>query len=126
LDDAPDIRVAAHAELLSLRRVRCMAGRVVCGPKMKGVPMNQQEVLALFRTRAQSLGQAYYRFDEIVSLLAKAVSHSRDNLSSEDFDALVYIGGVLHKESAKRTRARAEVAQTMQASHDAQGRSPKS
>lgn len=82
--------------------------------------MSQQEILELFRTQAQHLHRSYHRLDDIVLMLANSIASSSACLKKEDFDALVYIGSVLEKEGAKRSRARVEVAQTMQASHDAQ------
>lgn len=88
--------------------------------------MQQEEILDMFKSTASRLEKSHHRHDDIVRLLAHSIAHAQPHLSSADFDALVYIGGVLYKKGATHSRARAEIAETMQELRDARSTPPPS
>jgi hypothetical protein len=85
--------------------------------------MNPDEVLKLFRSRAQALEKTYTRSQDVILLLAEVVAHCSDQLSQEDVDSLLHIGGVLVKRVDTQSRARLEVAATLKDLHDSKSSS---
>lgn len=82
--------------------------------------MKQHEVLQLFRTQAESLGNVKESQSEIINRLAQLLADSRGRLSKEHFEELVHIGAVMYKEGLGKHRARMEVAATMKESVEKQ------
>jgi hypothetical protein len=80
--------------------------------------MNRDQVIELFKSRAKALEGTHSRGRDIVFLLAEVISRCGPCFSKEDLDSLIQIGGTLVKYGDSLSRARAEVAATMQGFHD--------
>lgn len=80
--------------------------------------MERDQVIQLFKSKAKALEGTHSRGQDTVFLLADVVSHCESFLSKDDLDSLIQIGGTLVKYSDSLSRARAEVAATMQDFHD--------
>lgn len=85
--------------------------------------MTQDEILGMFRQRAARAPTELPPFNELILELAKLLGDSRGNLSKENFDTLVWIGGILYKEGNSRFQARSDVSDIMKQS--AGNRDPK-
>jgi hypothetical protein len=80
--------------------------------------MDGDQVIQLFKSRAQVLEGTHSRGQDIIFLLAEVISRCGPCLSAEDLDSLIQIGGTLVKYGDSLSRARAEVAATMRGFHD--------
>ncbi len=80
--------------------------------------MDRDQVVQSFKFRANVLEGTYSRGQDIILLLAEVISRCGSCISEEDLDSLIQIGGTLVKYGDSLSRARAEVAATMQDSHN--------
>lgn len=80
--------------------------------------MDRDQVVQSFKSRASTLEGTHSRGQDIICLLAEVISRCGACLSEEDLDSLIQIGGTLVKYGDSLSRARAEVAATMQDSHN--------
>lgn len=80
--------------------------------------MDRDQVVQSFKSRASALEGTHSRGQDIIFLLAEVISRCGASLSEEDLDSLIQIGGTLVKYGDSLSRARAEVAATMQDSHN--------
>jgi hypothetical protein len=78
--------------------------------------MTQDQILDMFRSKADSLPLELPVANEILQELAQLLAESRGRLSKETFETLVYIGSVLYKEGCNQYDARADVAAIMKKS----------
>jgi hypothetical protein len=80
--------------------------------------MDRDQVIQLFKSRANALEGTHSRGQDTVYLLAEVIASCGACLSKEDLDSLIQIGGTLVKYGDSLSRARADVAATMQDFHD--------
>jgi hypothetical protein len=83
--------------------------------------MTQDEILDMFRQRAETL-DASTTANGTINDLANLLAQSRGRLSKENFDALLQIGAVLYKDGLSQFRARSEVTAMMNKSVEDQNR----
>lgn len=78
--------------------------------------MTQDEVLELFRSQADTLGDVQDTQSDIILKLAQLLADTQWHLSEEKFNALVHIGAVMYQEALGKFRAKTEVSETMERS----------
>lgn len=83
--------------------------------------MTHEEILAMFRQEADSMGAAGPGHNELIFKLAELLADSRGRLSKENFETLVHIGAALYKEGHSRFHARSDVDNIMSDSHKETG-----
>src|SRR3569832_163393 len=78
-------------------------------PISREPPMTQVEILRMFRQHAAKAPTELPPFNEVILKLATFLAESCGRLSKENFDTLVWIGGILYKEGNSRFQARSDV-----------------
>jgi hypothetical protein len=71
--------------------------------------MSQDQVLVLFRQKAATMEEGLPLFNIVVLQLAQLLADSRERLLKENFDRLVYIGGILYKEGKMQFKAKSDL-----------------
>src|SRR3569623_773276 len=90
-------------------------------PISREPPMTQDEILSMFRQHAAKAPTELPPFNEVILKLATLLADSCGRLSKENFDTLVWIGGILYKEGNSRFQARSDVSDIMKLSAKNQG-----
>ena len=85
--------------------------------------MTQDQILDMFRTKADRLPLELPIANEIILELAQLLAESRGRLSKETFETLVHIGSVLYQDGRNQFDARADIAAIMKKS--VENRTPK-
>src|SRR3569832_1111099 len=85
-------------------------------PISREPPMTQDEILSMFRQHAAKAPTELPPFIVVFLLLSTLLADSCGRLSKENFDTLVWIGGILYKEGNSRFQARSDVSDIMKQS----------
>lgn len=75
--------------------------------------MTQDEILDMFRQQSDCTTQELPTLNEVILELAQLLADSSERLSKENFETLVWIGGVLYKKGRDRFDAQSDVAKIM-------------